>query len=187
MPSPWFLAVLETLNVEPALTAVAVVVNAVSTRSDADAALTVTVNVRLALAGGVALSATWIVTLCVPTCAAVGVHVKRPDAALMAAPVGGVTRLYVSVWAGRSASVPAAVSDRSVPALTVRAVIAARAGAVFTSVTATVKLACAVPDALSVTRIVTGKLPGPALSPGVQVKTPVVGLIVAPVGAVTRL
>ena len=43
------------------------------------------------------------------------------------------------------------------------------------SVTVMVKLASAVAEALSVTRIVTGKLPGPALSPGVHVKTPVVG------------
>ena len=49
------------VNVVPARTDVADVVNAVSTRSGDDGVLTVTVKVRLALAAGVQLSATWIV------------------------------------------------------------------------------------------------------------------------------
>ena len=50
-----------------------------------------------------------------------------------------------------------------------------------------VKLVSALAEALSVTRMVTGKVPGPSLSPGVHVNAPVAGLIAAPAGAATRL
>ena len=65
--------------------------------------------------------------------------------------------------------------------------MAAKTGATLVSVTVIVKLVSAEALALSVTRIVTGNEPGPSVSVGVQVKTPVVGLIAAPVGAATRL
>ena len=75
----------------------------------------------------------------------------------------------------------------SVFSTTVWAAIVASRGALLDSVTVIANDVSAVAPAPSLTRTVTFCVPGPSASPGVQVKTPVVGLIVAPVGAVTRL
>src|SRR6266436_10176555 len=70
---------------------------------------TVTVNVLVSLKGGEPLSTTRIVNVFVlGPCASVGVHVITP-AAEMAAPVGAERNEYVSMFAGRSASVAVSV------------------------------------------------------------------------------
>ena len=79
------------------------------------------------------------------------------------------------------------VTENNVPSPIVGPLTVVSTGAVFVSVTAMVKLACEVAPPVSVTRTVTGYVPGPSPSLGVQLKTPVVGTIVAPVGAVMRL
>src|SRR5207249_1090062 len=91
----------------------------------------------------------------------------------------------VSVFAGTSPSVAVAVKVTGVPTVPVLFPIAARTGAWFTSVTEIV--IAAVPfiagDPLSVATMVTGYVPGPCASVGVQLKAPVPAPIVAPVAA----
>ena len=87
--------------------------------------------------------------------------------------------------AGRSASVAVAVNVSRLPSLTVLFPIAASTGATLTSLTVMliVSESLSAGEPLSVTRTVTLYVPGPWLSVGVQVKTPVVALIAAPAGA----
>src|SRR5205814_9082209 len=63
--------------------------------------------------------------------------------------------------------------------------MAASTGATLTSLTVMVNVSSSkrLGEPLSVTRTVTGKLPGPWASVGVQGKTPVVGWMLAPAGA----
>ena len=89
--------------------------------------------------------------------------------------------------AGRSVSVALAVRVSNVFSATVWFEIAVSAGAEFDSVTVIANDVSAVAPAPSLTRTVTLWVPGPSASPGVQVNTPVLGLIVAPVRAVSRL
>ena len=104
----------------------------------------------------------------------------------MVAPVGAPgSRLNVSLWAGRSASVAEAVNDKRFSSSIVLLPIAANSGAVFTSVTVIrmVSEALETGEPLSVTRTVTRFVLGPCALVGVQEKTPVDGLMLAPVGA----
>ena len=79
----------------------------------------VTVIVKLVSAVAPPLSVTRIVTGCVPgPSASPGVHENAPVFATMLAPIGAVTRLYVRVCAGRSASVALAVAVTGVPSAT---------------------------------------------------------------------
>src|SRR5919204_96531 len=104
----------------------------------------------------------------------------------MAAPCGAPCKLYVSVLAGRSASVACAVNVSSVCSSTVLSAIGASTGAWLTSltVTCTVWLALSAGVLLSVTTTSNEYTPGPCASLGVQVKTPVFGLMAAPGGIV---
>src|ERR1051326_1956241 len=71
----------------------------------------------------------------------------------------------------------------------VRSAIAARTGALFTSVTTTVKLLVSLlgGEPLSVTRTVIVFVLGPCASSGVQLIAPLAGLMVSPLGGETRL
>src|SRR5258706_422415 len=69
-------------------------------------------------------------------CASVGVQVKRPVVALIGAPGGAAaSRLKLSVCAGMSGSVAAAVNEISVPSGAVRLVMAVRTGGLLDSST----------------------------------------------------
>ena len=104
----------------------------------------------------------------------------------MLAPVGASTRLYVSVFAGMSKSVAVAVNVSSVSSSIVLSPIAASTGAVLTSLTVTVISSSSLREP-SLATTLSVKLPGPCASVGVHVNTPVVALMLAPVGASTRL
>src|SRR5262245_3957570 len=119
--------------------------------------LTMTVKVRVSLSGGEPLSVTRTVKVFVlGPFASIGVQVNRPVLGLMLAPVGGETRLNVSVLAGTSGSLAGIVVLSVLPSLTVWSAIAPRTGALLSSLTTMVKFCVAlklgVP--LSVTRTV---------------------------------
>src|SRR5262245_14529795 len=108
----------------------------------------------------------------------------------MAAPAGAPgSRLKVSVLAGTSASVAVAVKVSVLPSLTDLLPMAARIGATLTSLTVMLIVweSLRAGEPLSVTRTVTEKVAGPWVSVGVQVKTPVAGSMLAPLGALIKL
>src|SRR6058998_2692908 len=84
-----------------------------------------------------------------------------------------------------SASLAVTAKLTRLPSLTVRLAIALSTGALFTSLTITVKVFASLKagEPLSVTRIVIVLVLGPCASPGVQLNSPVDGLIDAPAGA----
>ncbi len=67
--------------------------------------------------------------------AALGVQLKAPVTGSMVAPAGGSTRLYVSVWAGRSMSVADAEKVTGEPTVPDLSPIADKTGGSLTSVT----------------------------------------------------
>jgi ABC-type iron transport system FetAB permease component len=102
--------------------------------------------------------------------ASVGVQVRTP-AEVTDMPVGPEVRENVSVWAGRSVSVPERVTLRTCPSSTVWLEMAARIGDALTSLTVTVKER-EVEVTPSETVTVTSLVLGPWASEGVQVRTP---------------
>src|SRR5262245_14810627 len=111
-------------------------------------------------------------------CASLGVQVNTPLAALMLTPAGAPgSTLNVSVLAGASASVAVTVTVNRLPSLIVRLAMAASTGALFTSLTVTVKLLVSLRlgTPLSVTRTVIVLVLGPCASLGVQLNRPVLG------------
>src|SRR5438132_659834 len=104
----------------------------------------------------------------------------------MEAPVGApASRLKVSAYAGISESLAGAVNVRSVVSLTDCGPIGSSTGALFTSLTVTVKVRASLNagEPLSVTRMVMLLVLGPCASLGVQLKRPLVPLMLAPEGA----
>src|SRR5262245_47103853 len=148
---------------------------------------TVTLNVLVSLKLGDPLSVTRTVTgLVLGPWASVGVQLTTPLPALIVIPAGAPgSKLYVSVLAGTSVSLPLAVTVKRLPSLTVRSAITASTGALFTSFTVTLnaRLALTLRAPLPITRTVTGLVPGPCASVGVQLNTPLLALIVMPAGA----
>src|SRR5262245_31572491 len=119
--------------------------------------LTMTVNVRVSLSGGEPLSVTRTIRVFVlGPFASVVVQVNRPVLGLMLAPTGGESRLNVSALGGTSGSLAVMIVLSVLPSLTVWSAIALMIGALFNSLTTTVKFCVAlrlgVP--LSVTRTV---------------------------------
>src|SRR6266571_5667449 len=121
--------------------------------------------------------------------ASVGVQVSTPLLGFRFTPAGADTRLKVNVLAGRSASLAVLVTVSVLSSVTVWSGGMVSTGALFASVTTTVKLLvsldCGAP--LSVTRTVIRLVLGPWASVGVQVSTPVLGFKLTPPGADTRL
>src|ERR1044072_8401260 len=120
--------------------------------------------------------------------ASVGVHVKAPVLTSMLAPGGGVSSENASVCVGASESLAVAVSVSAASSgMVADAGPPASTGAEFTSFTwmliDLVSLSAGLP--LSVTLTVNVYSPGPCASAGVQVKTPVLTSMLAPVGGVT--
>src|SRR5204863_155137 len=103
-------------------------------------------------------------------------------------PAGADTRLKVKEFAGRSASVAEFVSVSVLSSVTVCSVGTVSTGALFISVTTTLKLLVSLDGGtpLSVTRTVIKLVLGPWASVGVQVSTPLLGSRSTPVGADTK-
>ena len=121
-------------------------------------------------------------------CALLGVHVNTPLELSRLTPVGApAPRLKVRIWAGRSGSFTTLLTVSNCPAATVLLPIGEKIGGEFTSLTMIVKrcvaLKLGVP--LSKTRTRTLLLLGPCASLGVQLKSPLTGSTVAPLGAET--
>src|SRR5262245_60642971 len=105
------------------------------------------------------------------------------------APVGAESKLNVSVLAGTSTSSAVIVNVSVLSSLIVLSKIGSNTGALVTSFTVTAKLFVSLRDgmALSVGLTVSVALPGPCTSLGVQVNTPLLGLMLAPAGGETKL
>src|SRR3989441_161213 len=121
--------------------------------------------------------------------ASVGVQVSTPLLGSRFTPVGADTKLKVNVFAGRSASLAVFVTVSVLSSVTVRSVGTVSTGALFASVTTTVKLLVSLDSGtpLSVTLNVIRLVLGPWASVGVQVSTPLLGSRFTPVGADTKL
>src|SRR3954470_12900792 len=152
--------------------------------------VTVTENEFVAPRGGTPLSVTRIWNCELPTWVEVGVQVKTPVAGLIVAPVGAVTIENVRVFAGMSVSIAMLVTESVAPTAMVWLGGEKMDGGVFEVAPVTwmlkvfVSKRAAAP--LSVTRMVTVWGPLAWLAPGVQINTPVLGLMVAPGGAASR-
>ena len=108
-----------------------------------------TENCFVSLKAGLPLSVTrTCTTFVVFACETVGRQANAPLLELMAAPLGGLTRLNASVFVGISGSTAVAVKLIVCPGFTVRLVNgpAPRVGAEFVSFTVTIKLFVAVSD-----------------------------------------
>ena len=92
-----------------------------------------------AVNGGLPLSVTVITTkLVLEACAWLGVQLKRPG--LTTAPAGPASKLAVNVWAGKSESLAKRGKLIGIPGSTMASAIGAKAGALFISLTVTLKL-----------------------------------------------
>src|SRR5213594_4077949 len=154
------------------------------------ACVTATVKLLLSPNAGTPLSVTFtVITFVLGPCPAVGVHVSTPVVGLMLTPAGPDTRLNVSVLAGRSASVAVFVTTSVLNSAMVWSSGTVSTGALFASVTTTVKLwlSLSAGTPLSLTFTVITFVLGPWDSVGVHVSTPVVGLTLTPAGPDTRL
>src|SRR5207247_1595121 len=107
----------------------------------------------------------------------------------MLIPEGADTSMKVNVWAGRSASLAVFVTVSVLSSAMVWSVGTVSTGALFASVTTTVKLLVSLDGGapLSVTRTVIRLVLGPWASVGVHVSTPLLGFKFTPAGADTRL
>src|SRR5439155_715131 len=121
--------------------------------------------------------------------ASVGVQLSTPLLGSRFTPAGADTRLKVNVLAGRSASLAVFVTMSVLSSVTVWSVGTFSTGALFASVTTTVKLLVSLEGGapLSVTFTVIRFVLGPWASVGVQVSTPVLGFTFTPAGPDTRL
>src|SRR5437660_6089472 len=121
-------------------------------------------------------------------CALLGVQVNTPLELSRLAPVGAPgPRVKVRICAGKSGSLTTLLVVSNCPAATVLLPMGESTGAEFTSLTMIVKrcvaLKLGVP--LSKTRTKMLLLLGPCASLGVQLKSPLTGSTVAPLGAET--
>jgi hypothetical protein len=152
---------------------------------------TVTVKLLVSLRLGEPLSVTRTVTgLLLGPCDSVGVQLNTPLPLLIVIPDGApASRLYVKVLAGTSPSLAVAVNVKVLPSLIVWLAMAAKTGALFASFTVTVKLLVSLRlgEPLSVTRTVIVFVLGPCDSLGVQLNTPLLALMLAPDGGLTKL
>src|SRR5260370_1441781 len=144
----------------------------------------------VSLDGGAPLSVTLtVIRLVLGPWASVGVQVSTPVLGFRFTPAGADTKLKVNVLAGRSVSLAVFVTVSVLSSVTVWSVGTVSTGALFASVTTTVKLLvsldCSTP--LSVTFTVIKFVLGPWASVGVQVSTPVLGSRFTPAGADTKL
>src|SRR5213593_2640890 len=154
------------------------------------ASVTTTVKLLVSLDGGAPLSFTrTVIRLVLGPWASVGVQLSTPLLESRFTPAGADTRLKVNVLAGRSASLAVFVTVSVLSSVTVWSVGTVSTGALFASVTTTVKLLVSLDGGapLSVTRTVIRLVLGPWASVGVQLSTPVLESRCTPAGADTRL
>src|SRR6266568_3768813 len=151
--------------------------------------LTKTVKLLVWLRAGSPSSVTLIVIVFVlGPWASVGVQVSTPVVESTSTPAGPLTKAKVSVLAGTSVSVAVFVITSVLSSLMVWSAGTVRTGALFTSLTTTVKLLVALRAGLplSVTLTVIVFVLGPCASVGVQLSTPLVGLTATPDGPLTK-
>src|SRR5439155_8096877 len=142
------------------------------------ASVTTTVKLLVSLDCGAPLSVTFtVIRLVLGPWASVGVQVRIPLLGSRFTPLGAETKLKVNVLAGRSASLAELVTVSVLSSATVRSVGTASTGALFASLTTTVKLLVSLDSGtpLSVTFTVIRLVLGPWASVGVQVSTPLLG------------
>src|SRR5206468_4001495 len=122
-------------------------------------------------------------------CTSDGVQVKTPVFGFTLTPAGADAKLNVSELAGMSASVAGIVTTSVLSSGILRSAMGANTGALFTSLTATVKLLVSLNggEPSSVTTTVTRLVLGRWASVGVQVSTPLLGSKLMPSGADCRL
>src|SRR6266498_1427637 len=135
------------------------------------ASVTTTVKLLVSLDGGAPLSVTRIVIKFVlGPWASVGVQVSTPLLEFKFTPAGADTRLKANELAGKSTSLAEFVTVSVLSSLTVWSGGTVNTGALFASVTTTVKLLASLVGGapLSVTRTVIKLVLGPCASVGVQ-------------------
>src|SRR5260370_766497 len=140
----------------------------------------------VSLSGGLPLSvARPGMALVLGPCASPGGQGRTPVGGLRLTPVGAATSEKVSVFVGMSGSVAVLVAVRLESSLMVCVGGVVSTGGRFTSLTMTVIVSAPLSGGtpLSVTRMVIEFVLGPWVSLGVQEKTPVMELMVAPAGA----
>src|SRR6266852_6114632 len=151
--------------------------------------LTMIVKLLVSLNGGVPSSVTrTVMMLVLGPCASLGVQVSTPVAESSVIPLGPATRRNVRVFAGISGSVAELVTIKVVSSLIVCVDGTVSIGALFTSLTMTVKLLVSLNGGLplSVTRTVMTLVLGPCASVGVQFRTPMAESSVIPLGTATK-
>src|SRR3989442_1509433 len=134
----------------------------------------------VSLDSGTPLSVTLnVIRLVLGPWASVGVQVSTPLLESRFTPTGADTRLKVNVFAGRSASLAAFVTVSVLSSVTVRSGGTVSTGALFTSLTTTIKLLVALNGGRpsSVTTVVIVLVLGPCVSLGVQRITPSVPML----------
>src|SRR5439155_1061105 len=154
------------------------------------ASVTTTVKLLVSLDSGTPLSVTFtVIRLVLGPWASVGVQVNTPVLGSRFTPLGAETKLKVNAFAGRSASLAMFVTVSVLSSGTVRKVGTLNTGALFASVTTTVKLLVSLDSGtpLSVTFTSFPTRRSSDLSVGVQVNTPVLGSRFTPLGAETKL
>src|SRR6266550_2053089 len=154
------------------------------------ASVTTTVKFLVSLDGGAPLSVTrTVIRLVLGPWASVGVQVSTPLLGFRFTPAGAATKLKVKVLAGRSASLAVFVTVSVLSSVMVWSVGTDSTGALFASVTTTVKLLVSLDwgAPLSVTRTVIRLVLWPWASVGVQVSTPLLEFRFTPAGAATKL
>src|SRR6266576_2304926 len=105
------------------------------------ASVTTTVKLLVSLACGAPLSVTFtLIRLVLGPWASDGVQVSTPLLGSRLTPLGADTKLKVNAFAGRSASLAVFVTVSVLSSVTVRSVGTVSTGALFASVTTTVKL-----------------------------------------------
>src|SRR5213593_4191390 len=152
--------------------------------------VTTTVKLLVSLDGGAPLSLTrTVIRLVLGPWASVGVQVSTPLLESRFTPAGADTRLNVNVLAGRSASLAVFVTVSVLSSAMVWSVGTVSTGALFASVTTTMKLMVSFDGGapLSVTRTVIRLVLGPWASVGVHASTPLLGFKFTPAGADTKL
>src|SRR3989441_3957277 len=140
-----------------------------------------TAKLLVSLSGGLPLSVTrTVMTLVLGPCASLGVQVRTPVAESSVIPLGPATRENVMRFAGKSGSVAELVTVKVVSSLIVWVGGTVKVGALFTSLTMTVKLLVSLNGGvpLSVTRTLMTLVLGPCASLGVPVSsTPVASIV----------
>src|SRR5881394_1327178 len=152
--------------------------------------LTMRVKLLVSLKAGTPLSVTCtVIRLVLGPCASLGVQLNTPEWESRVIPSGADSRLKANVLAGMSASAAVLVTTKGLNSLIVWLGGTRSTGALFCSLTSTVKLPVSLKggEPLSVTRTVIRLMLARCASVGVQLSTPLLGSRLIPSGAESRL